>query len=128
MGAIGMNTSGKEDRLQDVVQLQRKIQALEAELLGYKKIQQALEQREQELSDFMENAILGMHWVASDGTILWANKAEMGLLGYTREEYIGRHIAEFHVDRPVIEDILGRLGRNEELHGYEARLRCKDGS
>jgi signal transduction histidine kinase len=28
----------------------------------------------------------------------------------------------------VIDDILQRLGRNEKLHSYEARLRCKDGS
>ncbi len=29
------------------------------------------------------------------------------MLGYTREEYDGHHIAEFHVDQNVIEDILG---------------------
>ena len=26
-------------------------------------------------------------------------------LGYTRDEYVGRHIAEFHADPPVIADI-----------------------
>src|SRR3984893_14676258 len=88
----------------------------------------ALQQREREQRDFLENAAIAMRWVAEDGTILWANAAELKLLGYSREEYIGRSIADFHVDEPVIRDILNRLKGNEDLRAYEARLRCKDGS
>jgi PAS domain S-box-containing protein len=80
------------------------------------------------LADFVEHAVVGLHWVGPDGCILWANRAEMEMLGYSPEEYIGHHIAEFHVDADVIADLLARLMRNEELHDYEARLRCKDGS
>lgn len=87
-----------------------------------------LRRRERELSDFIENASVGLHWVGADGTILWANQAELDLLGYTREEYIGRHIAEFHADADVIKDILSRLTNKETLHNYEARLKCKNGS
>jgi PAS domain S-box-containing protein len=83
---------------------------------------------EQLLSDFFENAAVGLHWVGPDGTILRANRAELELLGYSKEEYIGRHIAEFHADRAVIEDILEKLSCGHTLHSYEARLRCKDGS
>jgi PAS domain S-box-containing protein len=82
----------------------------------------------EELVDFVERAAVGLHWVAADGTILWANQAELDLLGYTSAEYIGRHIAEFHADPEVIDDILTRLMRDETLHSYEARLRGKDGS
>jgi PAS domain S-box-containing protein len=85
-------------------------------------------QEEKELRDFVENAGVAMHWVAQDGTIVWANHAELKLLGYSREEYVGHSIVEFHVDEPVIEDILRRLNSNEEVQGIEARLRCKDGS
>src|SRR4051812_2650275 len=84
--------------------------------------------KQEELIDFIENATVCLHWVGPDGTILWANECELELLGYRPEEYIGRNIAEFHADPPVIEDMLGRLTRNEQLHSYEARLRCKDGS
>ena len=87
-----------------------------------------LRRRERELTDFIENASLGLHWVGADGTILWANQAELDLLGYAREEYIGRSITEFHADRDVIDDILCRLTNRETLHNYEARLRCRDGS
>ena len=83
--------------------------------------------RERELTDFIENAAVALHWVGEDGTILWANKAELQLLGYAREEFVGHNIAEFHVDQEVISDILRRLKKNEELHGVEARMRCKDG-
>jgi PAS domain S-box-containing protein len=69
-----------------------------------------------------------MHWIGPDGIILWANRNELLMLGFTEEEYIGHHIAEFHVDQPVIEDILCRLTAGETLTNYEAKLRCKDGS
>jgi PAS domain S-box-containing protein len=88
----------------------------------------ALRDRERELADFFEHAPMGLHWVGPDGTILRVNRSELELLGYAREEYVGRHIADFHVDRPVIDDILARLGRGETLAGYEARMRHKDGS
>ena len=87
-----------------------------------------LRRSEQLLTDFFENAAVGLHWVGPDGTILRVNKTELKLLGYSEEEYVGRHIAEFHADKPVIDDILQKLGCGECLQGYEARLRCKDGS
>jgi PAS domain S-box-containing protein len=117
-----------EERRRNIIFLQQKAQALETEILERKRVQQALQRRETELSDFLENAVIGMHWVAADGTILWANKAELDLLGYKREEYVGQHISKFHADRDAIGDILERLTRNEELHGCKASLRCKDGS
>ncbi len=82
----------------------------------------------QELEDFFENGSIPLHWAGPDGRILRANHAELALLGYAREEYVGRHIADFHVDPEAISDILARLGRNEIVRDYEARLRCKDGS
>lgn len=83
---------------------------------------------QQELVDFVENATIGMHWVTRNGTILWANRIEIEMLGYAPDEYIGHNITEFHADIDVINDVLQRLNRNETLHNYEARLRCKDGS
>ena len=100
----------------------------DTEIAQLKRELAALRERDQDLSDFIENASLALHWVDGDGRILWANQAELDLLGYTREEYIGRHIAEFHVDATVIEDILQRLNRRETLCNYEARLRCKNGT
>ena len=87
-----------------------------------------LKQSESNLRDFFENATLGLHWVDGDGVIIWANRKELEMLGYSKEEYVGRSIKDFHADGCVIEDILARLTRGEKLHEYEAKLRCKDGS
>jgi PAS domain S-box-containing protein len=75
-----------------------------------KAAEQALRKKQQELEDFFENSVLGLHWVGPDGRIIWANRAEMQSLGYSACEYIGHHIAEFHADPDVIKDILARLG------------------
>jgi PAS domain S-box-containing protein len=83
---------------------------------------------EAELRDFVENVAIPIHWIGPDGVILWANKAELRLLGYESDEYIGQPISAFHVDRARIDDILKRLKDGEELRDYEARLRRKDGS
>lgn len=80
------------------------------------------------LRDFVEKAPGGLVRLSPDGLILWANQAELDMLGYTREEFIGHRIAKFHADAPVIEDIIARLGRGETLCGREARMARKDGS
>ncbi|WGQ10610.1 PAS domain S-box protein [Pedobacter gandavensis] len=88
----------------------------------------ALQARVDELSDFIENASLPLHWVDKNVFITWANQAELDALGFTREEYIGASITNFHQDPEVISDILTRLSNNETLHNYPAKLKCKDGS
>jgi PAS domain S-box-containing protein len=82
----------------------------------------------EDLQDFFDNSPVAMHLVGPDGTILRANPAELGMLGYTAEEYIGRNIIDFHVDRSTIDDILNRLICGNAIHSYPARLRAKDGS
>jgi PAS domain S-box-containing protein len=124
--------SGKEtstdQRLRTITHLQQKAATLETEISLRKRCQESLIQRERELTDFLENATEGIHQVSAEGKLLWANSSEMELLGYNAQEYIGHHIAEFHADREVIEDILARLKRGEKLHDYEARLKHKDQS
>jgi two-component system cell cycle sensor histidine kinase/response regulator CckA len=93
-----------------------------------KRTEAEVRRRELELIDFFENAAMPLHWVGADGTILRVNQAELDLLGYNREEYLGRNIAEFHAEEAVITDILRRLSAGEVLHDYPARLKCKDGS
>jgi len=88
----------------------------------------ARDQSERELADFFQNASVALHWIGPDGVILRANEAELEMLGYTREEYVGQHISKFHVDRDVIDGALARLFRGDSLSKYPARMRCKDGS
>jgi PAS domain S-box-containing protein len=101
--------------------LEQRAACLEAEIAQRKKV-------EEQLRDFLHNATEGIHQVADDGKILWANEAELEMLGYDADEYIGRRIQDFHADQVVIDDIFARLRRHETLHNYEARLKHKDGS
>ena len=93
-----------------------------------KKAEAAFRRTEMELTDFFENATIGLHWVDPAGIVIRVNQAELDLLGYSREEYVGHHINEFYVDPQVSEDILRRLKADELLRDYEARMRCKDNS
>ena len=80
-----------------------------------KRTEEELRRREAELTDFFENATIGLHWVGPDGIILRVNQAELDLLGYSREEYVGHHIASFMSISTVINDVLRRLQAGEVI-------------
>jgi PAS domain S-box-containing protein len=133
--SISATASDARALTREIAVLQQQARALTSEIEHRKELENALRESlagrrkvERELKDFVDNATIGLHWVGPDGAILWANNAELELLGYADDEYIGHNIAEFHVDGAVIDDILNRLSRNEAIHDYEARLRTKDGS
>ncbi len=93
-----------------------------------KQLEAKLDHRQKEILDVFENGTVGLHCLDANGFILWANQAELELLGYTREEFIGHHMANFYADKAVSDDILQKLSAKETLQNYEARLLCKDGS
>jgi two-component system sensor histidine kinase VicK len=86
-----------------------------------------LQERVEDLTDFLENASIPLHWVNASGVIIWANQVELDLLGYTKDEYLGKHISKIHADKSIIEDILDRLVRKETLQNFKAVLKTKDG-
>lgn len=83
---------------------------------------------EDELSDLFENANVGLRWLSPEGVILRANRAELDMLGYPQEEYVGRSIHDFHEDAVEVTELLGRIAAGESLVGHATRMRCKDGS
>lgn len=92
------------------------------------RVSEDLRDKQDELEDFFENGAVPLHIVSSDGIIQRANQAELNMLGYAPEEYIGRAITDFHADPAAISEILERLGRGEKIDRFPARLRAKDGS
>ena len=93
-----------------------------------RRVQIEIRRHEAELDDFFRSAVVGLHWASPDGIIQRANRAELEMLGYSESEYVGHHVAEFHVDQEQIAAILDRLRRGEDVRDQEVRLRAKDGS
>jgi PAS domain S-box-containing protein len=81
-----------------------------------------------ELADFFEHAPISLHWAGADGRILKTNQTELALLGYSREEYVGREAADFHQNPQPMRATLLQLARGEKVPAFESQLRCKDGS
>jgi PAS domain S-box-containing protein len=82
--------------------------------------------RPDELEDLFEQAPVPIKWVAPDGTIVRANQAELDLLGYARDEYVGHHVREFHED--PVDELLAHLAAGESFRDLPLRLRGRDGS
>jgi PAS domain S-box-containing protein len=93
-----------------------------------KQTEEELKKKTQQLQDYLDNATIGLHWVNADGIIIWANAAEMNLLGYEADEYIGRPVTDFHEDKETIKEVLRRLHEKEKINKFESILICKDGS
>jgi PAS domain S-box-containing protein len=130
------------ERLRQITVLQQRSRALETEVHHRREVEGALRQlltqrrqleeatrrSEMLLRDFLENAPEAIHWVGPDGTILWANRAELSMLGYSHEEFVGRNIAEFHVDKERVAELLTRIVSGEEIREFPAALIRRDGS
>lgn len=90
------------------------------------KAERELRHRERQLDDLFENTPVGLHMLNSDAEILRANRTELAILGYARDEYIGHQITDFFVDLRLANDVKSRLNAHEDLNELETSLRCRD--
>jgi len=97
-------------------------------IVTQKKLESELEKSRKSLVEFAENANVPLHCVDQAGKIVWANNAELNLLGYTSDEYLGQPIARFHANQETISDIFNQLIQGNSLSHYRAQLIAKDGS
>jgi serine/threonine-protein kinase len=97
-------------------------------IVKQRKLESELSKSRKSLIEFAENANVPLHCVDHAGTIIWANNAELALLGYTKDEYIGQPIAKFHANQKTINDIFSQLVEGNSLCNYRATLIAKDGS
>jgi PAS domain S-box-containing protein len=101
---------------------------LEIALEKEREVRRYAENLKAELQEFVDNATEGLHWVGPDGTILWANKAELDLMGYSEEEYVGRNMRDFYCDPAEVDKIFDQLKQKQTLRNFAAQLKAKDGS
>src|SRR5579871_2484490 len=77
-----------------VQRLERQARLFEQELVRRRELEEALRhalarsrRAEEELTNLVEHSVEGLYWVGPGGAILWANQAQLDLLGYARDEY-----------------------------------------
>src|SRR5260370_26287214 len=85
-----------DDRLRSVSYLQHKAQMLEVEKPEREKAERSVSLRQTELADFLNNAAEGLQQVGPDARIIWANPAQLRMLGYSADEYIGHRLPHFY--------------------------------
>ena len=82
----------------------------------------------EELKDFFNKAPIALHWLSSNGKVLWANDRELEVLGYSREEYIGSDIMNFCPDsKGDVLEIFKQLGSGNTIRDVPVRFRTKTG-
>ncbi len=93
-----------------------------------KRAEEILQSSEKDLSDFFENAPIGLQWLGFDGRILRANRTQYEMLGYAPEEYLGRRFADFDLDPAGAEELIVRLAAREIVHNFRTCLKMRDGT
>ena len=77
---------------------------------------------------FLDIVPVGVSILANNGTILFANKVELQMLGYQELEYVNHNIEVFHKNRTSVCAIFNCLQHHKSFFNQEAQLVCKDGS
>ncbi|NIA28376.1 MAG: PAS domain S-box protein [Actinobacteria bacterium] len=89
----------------------------------------ALRQSEQRFRQLFDEAPVGYHEIDTRGHIVRVNSTELNLLGYSREEMLGKPIWDFIFEEDTREEILTKLHvavRSD--NSYERTFICKNGS
>lgn len=99
------------------------------DITDLKKTESALRESEERFRTIVETAAEGIWELDSDFCITYANRRMTELLGYSREEMIGKPFATF-IDREEIPDSLFRMERQQQgiTDHFERKFRRKDGS
>lgn len=98
-----------------------------SDLEARQEAQAELRRSEQNLSNFFNQAPIGLVWLSAAGVILRANQAQLDLLGYGAEEYVGHHFTEFSAAPSQGRELLKRLAAGETVRNMPMTRRRKDG-
>ena len=72
--------------------------------------------------DFIYNSSIGVHAVSPEGIVVYANKCELEVLGYTKSEYVGHHVSEFQFDKSCLEQMMIKLAKFEPFSNFPAMV------
>jgi len=95
-----------------------------------KQAQEALAKYASEVEDLYNNAPCGYHSLDSDGRFIKVNETELQLLGYTREEMIGKPLVNFFTEASCLAFWVNynRFQERGWVKDLEYEMVCKDGT
>ena len=89
----------------------------------------ALEERAAAIRHLYDNAPCGYHALAADGTVTSVNETELAMLGYGRDELIGRRLTDFMTEASALRfaERFAELTRTGRARNLEHEFVRKDG-
>ncbi len=94
-----------------------------------KRAEEALRWSEWDLRGILDNMVDTFFRTDRDGRIIMMSPSVADLTGFTPEEMLGRHFADFFADPETPTDLMMLLDENGgKLDGYEVMLRHRDGT
>jgi PAS domain S-box-containing protein len=105
-------------------------QSVGRDITERKQIEQALQESEVRYRDLYNEAPDMYHTLDENGVILECNETEAKMLGYEKEEIIGRHITDFFTEesRRLFEIDFPKLKEKKELFNLPREFIRKDGT
>ncbi|UCG81689.1 MAG: PAS domain S-box protein [Desulfobacterales bacterium] len=76
-------------------ELEKRVQGLEGEVVERKQAEQALRENQERYKALWDDAPVAYHMLDTTGTIKHVNHTELDMLGYTRDEMVGKPIFDF---------------------------------
>lgn len=82
------------------------------------------EQLQQVLALFFHHAPAGIHLLADDGSVAYANEFDINLVGRedSPETFLGHHVRQIYQDQRVVEDFMGRWGEDAPIINFRANF------
>jgi PAS domain S-box-containing protein len=90
----------------------------------------SLVQHAAEITDLYDRAPCGYHSLTGDGIVVAVNETELGMLGYSREEFVGHHIHDFMTaeSRALFHRRFPEFKRTGEVRDLDFDFVRKDGT
>lgn len=79
---------------------------------------------------FFHHAPAGIHLLADDGSVAYANSFDVNLVGREQDPdtFLGHHVRQVYQDQRVVEDFMGRWGEDAPIINFRANfVRADDG-
>jgi PAS domain S-box-containing protein len=108
--------------------VQARTRDLETRTKELEEANRQVKHKESQLADFFENAPVGLHWLDKEGRIIRANKAELDLMGYSSDEFVGKHVCEIIMNDDVLAAILDLPQNPDSALDAETQIICKGGT